>query len=207
MIGAVDDVASLDASGGEEIEEVANQPIIASPIKLPNNNDSLNQNEAEGNGDNIEESDNEVEFETNDPIQETTPVSQSSLRLPSTSGGLKQMLRVERIQRMSDVAGGPSFGRKLWSDEETNTLLKVWDEESARVWASAGKKILSFKRIAELLIEEGIDRDLSQVEGKVKALKRDFRAVRAGKAVPAVAQRMASCMDRLEVILSREGLE
>jgi len=92
----------------------------------------------------------------------------------------------------------------MWSEEETRVLVKVWEEESARVWASAGKKSLSLKKISDLLQAEKVDRDVSQVEGKIKALKRDFKAIKTDKAIPAVQARMAPYLDKLEAIFSRE---
>lgn len=92
----------------------------------------------------------------------------------------------------------------MWSDEETRTLVRIWEEESARVWASAGKKVLSLKRISELLQGENVDRDISQVEGKIKALKRDYKAVKSERAIPAVQTRMAPYLDKLDVIFTRD---
>lgn len=92
----------------------------------------------------------------------------------------------------------------MWSDEETRRLIQVWEEESERVWSGIGKKQLSLKTLSELLQKQDIDRDLSQVEGKVKAMKRDYKAVKNGTAIAAVQGRMAPYMDKLEVIFNRE---
>jgi hypothetical protein len=116
---------------------------------------------------------------------------------------MKANLRQMRIEKLQAQTGGLS-GRKMWSDEETRALVRVWEEESARVWASAGKKVLSLKRISDLLQAENIDRDVSQVEGKIKALKRDYKAVKGEKAIPAVQARMAPYLDKLDTIFSRD---
>lgn len=94
----------------------------------------------------------------------------------------------------------------MWSEDETRALVRVWEEESARVWASAGKKVLSLKRISDLLQAETIDRDVSQVEGKIKALKRDYKAVKADRAIPSVQARMAPYLDKLDAVFSREEI-
>jgi hypothetical protein len=94
----------------------------------------------------------------------------------------------------------------MWSEDETRCLIRIWEEESARVWASAGKKALSLKRISDLLVVENIDRDISQVEGKIKALKRDYKAVKHDKAIPAIQTKMAPYLDKLDAIFSREEL-
>lgn len=54
----------------------------------------------------------------------------------------------------------------MWSDEETQGLVNIWVEESARVAESGGKKTMSLQRLSQLLQKAGIDRDISQVEGK-----------------------------------------
>lgn len=134
-------------------------------------------------------------------LQQQQPQSSSvrpTVRL-TPSASLKQDLRQQRIQKLSQTTGGLS-GRKIWSDDEVRTLVRVWEEESARVWASAGKKQLSLKRISELLQEQNVDRDLSQVEGKIKALKRDYKAIRMNRAIPSVQARMAPYLDKLHVI-------
>ena len=96
----------------------------------------------------------------------------------------------------------------MWSDEETRALVKVWEEESARVWASAGRKSLSLQKISELLLEnENVDRDVSQVEGKIKALKRDYKAVKSDKAIASVQTRMAPYLEKLDLIFSRDDTE
>lgn len=87
-------------------------------------------------------------------------------------------------------------------------MIKIWQEESARVWASAGKKILSLKVISERLKKEAdVERDISQVEGKIKALKRDYKAVKAGKAINSVQNRMSPYLDILDNIFLRESTE
>ena len=139
-----------------------------------------------------------------------TPASGSSVSLRSgqkmtPSAAMKANLRAQRIEKLQAITGGLS-GRKMWSEEETRTLVKVWEEESARVWASAGKKVLSLKRISDLLGAEKMDRDVSQVEGKIKALKRDYKAVKADRAIPAVQARMAPYLDKLDAVFSREDL-
>lgn len=115
----------------------------------------------------------------------------------------KQNLRQLRIEKTAAQTGNLS-GRKMWSEEETKHLVRIWEEESARVWASAGKKQLSLQRISDLLVQEKIDRDVSQVEGKIKALKRDFKQIKQDKAIQQVQQRMAPYLDKLEKIFSRE---
>ena len=115
----------------------------------------------------------------------------------------KQNLRQLRIEKTAAQTGNLS-GRKMWSEEETKHLVRIWEDESARVWASAGKKQLSLQRISDLLGQEKIDRDVSQVEGKIKALKRDFKQIKQEKAIQQVQQRMAPYLDRLEKIFSRE---
>ena len=125
--------------------------------------------------------------------------AQSSL-VPTT---YKQNLRQLRIEKTAATTGNFS-GRKMWSEEETKCLVKIWEEESARVWASAGKKVLSLQRISDLLMQENIDRDVSQVEGKIKALKRDFKQIKQDRAIHAVQQRMAPYLDKLQTIFSRE---
>lgn len=115
----------------------------------------------------------------------------------------KQSLRQLRIEKTAAQTGNLS-GRKMWSEEETKHLVRIWEEESARVWASAGKKQLSLQRISDLLGQEKIDRDVSQVEGKIKALKRDFKQIKQDKAIQQVQQRMAPYLDKLEKIFSRE---
>lgn len=92
----------------------------------------------------------------------------------------------------------------MWSDDETGGLVRIWEAESARAWASVGKKVLSLMRVSELLQGENIDRDVSQVEGKIKALKRDYKAVKSEKAIPAVQARMAPYLEKLDVIFSRD---
>lgn len=117
----------------------------------------------------------------------------------------KQNLRQLRIEKTQATTGNLS-GRKMWTEEETKCLVKIWEEESERVWASAGKKVLSLQRISDLLIQENVDRDVSQVEGKIKALKRDYKQIKFDKAIPAVQQRMAPYLEKLEKIFSKEEL-
>lgn len=121
----------------------------------------------------------------------------------TTASTHKQNLRQLRIEKTAAQTGNLS-GRKMWSEEETKHLVRIWEEESARVWASAGKKQLSLQRISDLLVQERIDRDVSQVEGKIKALKRDFKQIKQDKAIQQVQQRMAPYLDKLEKIFSRE---
>ena len=123
----------------------------------------------------------------------------------SPTASFKANLRQLRIEKIQHSTGGLS-GRKIWSESETSTLVDVWDEESARIWASANKKILSLQRISDLLQQRNVDRDVSQVEGKIKALKRDFKAVKLNRAIPSVQIRMAPHLDKLESIFLREEL-
>lgn len=117
----------------------------------------------------------------------------------------KQNLRQLRIEKTQATTGNLS-GRKMWTEDETKCLVKIWEEESERVWASAGKKVLSLQRISDLLIQENVDRDVSQVEGKIKALKRDYKQIKFDKAIPAVQQRMAPYLEKLDKIFSKEEL-
>lgn len=138
-----------------------------------------------------------------------TPASQAPSSSPVNSGSrtptsLKDTLKQLRIEK--SVCTLQSSGRKMWSEDETRCLIRIWEEESARVWASAGKKMLSLKRIADLLIVENVDRDISQIEGKIKALKRDYKAVKQDKAIPAIQTKMAPYLEKLEAIFSREDL-
>lgn len=136
--------------------------------------------------------------------QSSTSRGPSSLNNSATTVSThKQNLRQLRIEKTAAQTGNLS-GRKMWSEEETKHLVRIWEEESARVWASAGKKQLSLQRISDLLIQERIDRDVSQVEGKIKALKRDFKQIKQDKAIQQVQQRMAPYLDKLEKIFSRE---
>lgn len=130
-------------------------------------------------------------------------ISSNNGTQPSTPTTHKQNLRQLRIEKTASTTGNLS-GRKMWSEEETKSLVKIWEEESARVWASAGKKVLSLQRISDLLQHENIDRDVSQVEGKIKALKRDFKQIKQDRAIQTVQQRMAPYLDKLEKIFSRE---
>jgi len=99
-----------------------------------------------------------------------------------------------------------SAGRKMWSDEETLKLIKIWTEETERVWSNIGKKTLSLKLISDLLQKQGVDRYLSQVEGKIKALKRDYKAVKSNTALGSIQLRMAPLLEKLAVIFAREQL-
>lgn len=45
-----------------------------------------------------------------------------------------------------------------------------------------------------------------KVEGKIKALKRDYKQIKFDKAIPAVQHRMAPYLERLDKIFSREEL-
>ncbi|XP_053214978.1 uncharacterized protein LOC128398177 [Panonychus citri] len=123
----------------------------------------------------------------------------------SPSAAFKANLRQMRIEKIQHSTGGLS-GRKMWSEEETKTLVDVWDEESAGIWRSSSKKMISLQRISDILQQRNVDRDVSQVEGKIKALKRDFKAVKANKAIPSVQARMAPYLDKLESIFLREEL-
>jgi hypothetical protein len=142
------------------------------------------------------------------PDQDDADGSQShnlrSAQKQTPSALMKANLREKRIEKLQALSGSISAGRKMWSDEETQSLVRVWEEESARVWASAGKKVMSLMRISELLQEQDIDRDVSQVEGKIKALKRDYKAVKSEKAIPAVQTRMVPYLEKLDIIFSRD---
>ncbi|KAI1285415.1 Protein bric-a-brac 2 [Halotydeus destructor] len=136
----------------------------------------------------------------------TTPASHNlrSSSGPKITPAFKANLRQQRIEKLQAQTGVVSGGRKMWSEEETKALVRVWEEESGRVWASAGKKTLSLQKISDLLQEQDIDRDISQVEGKIKALKRDYKAVKSEKAIASVQARMAPYIDTLDVIYSRD---
>lgn len=88
-------------------------------------------------------------------------LQRSPTKSTQNSNTHKQNLRQLRIEKTA--ASGNLSGRKMWTEEETKCLVKIWEEESARVWASAGKKTLSLQRISDLLEQENIDRDVSQV--------------------------------------------
>lgn len=88
----------------------------------------------------------------------------------------------------------------MWSNEETRVLLAKWQEESARTWASAGSKTFKMIRISELMQEAGMDRDVSQVEGKIKSLRRDWKAFKSGQAIPQTYKRITPFMKELEKI-------
>ena len=140
----------------------------------------------------------------------STPSSQRSSTTPTgmrltPSASLKQDLRQQRITKLQAQTGGLS-GRKMWSEEEVRSLVRIWEEESARVWASAGKKQLSLKRISDLLQLDGVDRDISQVEGKIKALKRDYKAIKTDRAIASVQTRMAPYLERLDRIFLHDDL-
>lgn len=143
-------------------------------------------------------------FQSSSRVSLQPKIGASKGPLVTPSVAYKQGLREERSQRMSLEAGMPLCGRKIWSDVETAALLKVWQEENDRVWASAGKKTLSLPTLVELLQKEGVTRDLSQVEGKIKAFKRDFKAVKAGTATSGTQEKMALIWDKLEAIFASE---
>lgn len=172
----------------------------------PSQESSLSQEIQEANG---SEKRDEEEMEGDSMPQEVEEIPSTHSRIRSErvtpSVALKQGLREERMERMRQETGRVSYGRKLWTEEESEVLLRVWKEENVRVWASAGKKTFSLSRIVQALQVEGVERDLSQVEGKIKGLRRDYRSVKGGTASPAVQQKVALILDKLDDIFSTDN--
>lgn len=126
--------------------------------------------------------------------------SRDSIDTERTSGRV-----VGDVLRTPDVSQKQTSSvRKTWSAEETEELLRVWDEESRRVWASVGKKTMSVRTVVDMLHERKFDRDYCQIEGKIKAMRRDFKQAESGIAIPTVQIRIAPYFDTLKKIIDRE---
>jgi len=208
------DASSVEAISSNDDEARANDSNNAIPPSRGRNEHNSNSqtttesvseritNLAENDDDNDDIDDTNV-HEKHSELDSRPSLSTSHLRTTpkmSPLASMKKELRDNRIQKLQQETGGVS-GRKLWTDEEMKTLVRIWDEESAR--CSAAGRPLALQRICELLQAEKIDRDLSQVEGKVKALKRDYKAVKENNAIAKVHARMIPFMGKLERIFSR----
>ena len=60
------------------------------------------------------------------------------------------------------------------------------------------------KRVTDTLQSNGMDRDISQVEGKIKSMRRDWKSYKGGNAIPVAYKRISPFLEQLEEIFQRE---
>lgn len=129
---------------------------------------------------------------SNDPSTSSTSASSSPSPLPSSSSTVSYS--------SSSASLGQGKNRKLWSEDEINLLLDLWLEEIKRCWASGGRRVFSVKNLAHLVNCQGLTRDVSQIEGKMKAIKRDYKSILTGRALSNVQIRIAPHLEQLKEI-------
>ena len=67
---------------------------------------------------------------------------------------------------------------KQWSDRETKLLLELWSEDSIqRQLQGAARNDAIFRRIAQDLAKSGFERTVAQIQAKIKALKKKYKAI------------------------------